>query len=90
MFQERFKSQRMAGRTSYVEAVPGERGVVVEPPDEDGGRQVRIGGLVVGDAYGLWDMVVFLHRAGLPWDEDEISRAELIEWHGGGPHDWGS
>jgi hypothetical protein len=63
--------------------------VIVDPPGEDGGRRVRIDGAVAGIAYGLWDMVVFLHRAGLPWGEDEIERSAAIEWRGGGPHEWG-
>jgi hypothetical protein len=64
-------------------------GVVVDPPGEDGDRLVQIAGRVAGRAYGLWDLVVFLHRAGLEWDEDEISRSGLIEWRGGGAEEWG-
>ncbi|MCW8102672.1 hypothetical protein [Streptomyces tauricus] len=63
--------------------------VVVDFPGEDGSRQVRVGKLSVGRAYGLWDVVVFLERAGLPWDEDEITRSDRIEWRGGGPDVWG-
>ncbi|MER8012494.1 hypothetical protein [Streptomyces sp. NPDC094149] len=64
--------------------------VIVGPPDSDGGRLVRIQGAVVGRAYGLWDMVVFLQRAGLEGfaDEEEIVASERIEWFGGGPDVW--
>ncbi|MEU9392999.1 hypothetical protein AB0D86_23750 [Streptomyces sp. NPDC048324] len=65
--------------------------VTVCPPDDEGGRLVRIHGAAVGRAYGLWDMVVFLQRAGLERglsDEDEIAVSELIEWLGGGPDVW--
>ncbi|MET9565881.1 hypothetical protein [Streptomyces tauricus] len=63
--------------------------VVVDLPGEDGSRQVQVGKLSVGRAYGLWDVVVFLQRAGLLWDEDEIVRSDQIEWRGGGPDVWG-
>jgi hypothetical protein len=41
------------------------RPVTVGPPDSQGGRLVHIHNDAVGRAYGLWDMTVFLHRAGL-------------------------
>lgn len=69
------------------------RPVTVGPPDRRGGRLVRIHGAPVGRAYGLWDMVVFLHRAGLSEvaaDEDDIAVSELIEWFGAGPDVWES
>ncbi|MFE0523225.1 hypothetical protein [Streptomyces sp. NPDC058954] len=65
--------------------------VTVYPPDAEGGRLVRIHGVVAGRAYGLWDMVVFLHRTALSpilLDEDEIADSDLIEWRGGGPDVW--
>ncbi|MFJ6393964.1 hypothetical protein ACIQJT_41035 [Streptomyces sp. NPDC091972] len=65
--------------------------VTVDPPDSAGGRMVRIHGVPVGNAYGLWDMVVYLQRAGLTEglaDEDEIAASEQIEWLGGGPTMW--
>ncbi|MEU3340445.1 hypothetical protein [Streptomyces sp. NPDC006668] len=65
------------------------RPVTVEPPDDEGGRLVRIYQEAVARAYGLWDMVVFLHRAGLDLgEEDEIAASDLIEWIGGGPTVW--
>jgi hypothetical protein len=77
------------GLAFYCESMPAKLGVIVDPPGQDGGRRVRIEGRVVGCAYGLWDMVVFLHRAGVEWDEDEIARSDWIEWRGGGPDEWG-
>ncbi|MFG2793167.1 hypothetical protein [Streptomyces sp. NPDC048419] len=65
--------------------------VTVHPPDVEGGRLVCVREVAAGRAYGLWDVVVFLHRAGLDrdfGDEDEIAASELIEWLGGGPHVW--
>ncbi|MEV7004398.1 hypothetical protein AB0N62_43330 [Streptomyces sp. NPDC093982] len=65
--------------------------VIVYPPDDEGGRLVRIHGVAVGRAYGLWDMIVFLRRAGLDRglaDEDEIAASRLIEWIGGDPNMW--
>ncbi|WP_053849879.1 hypothetical protein [Streptomyces sp. NRRL B-24085] len=63
--------------------------VTVDPPDHDGGRLVHIHYQAVGRAYGLWDMIVFLHRAGLHiGEEDEIAASDLIKWKGGGPHVW--
>jgi hypothetical protein len=58
--------------------------VVVAPPDEDGGRTVRIDGRISGRAFALRDVIEFLRRAG--WlDEEEWPP---IEWRGGGPEHW--
>ncbi|MEU3507928.1 hypothetical protein ABZ733_08350 [Streptomyces longwoodensis] len=63
--------------------------VVVYPPSETGGRRVRVDGEILGTAYTLHDVSVFLERAGLEgWDELDVARAELIEWRGGGPDQW--
>ncbi|MFF9329918.1 hypothetical protein ACF1AY_35060 [Streptomyces sp. NPDC014776] len=67
------------------------RPVSVEPPNGQGGRLVRIDGAPVGQAYGLWDLVVFLHRAGLSdglANEDEIAASDQVEWLGFGPERW--
>lgn len=56
--------------------------VVVYPPDETGGRRVRVDGEILGRAYGMADLVEFLRRAG--WVEE----APPIEWRGGGPDTW--
>ena len=63
--------------------------VVVLPPESDGGRRVTIRGKRVGTAYNLFDVLDFVHSAGLPAEEDRaVDDPELIEWRGGGPYDW--
>lgn len=59
--------------------------VIVYPPDEDGGRRVRVDGEILGRAYGLRDIAEFLRRAGI---EDVVEASGLIEWRGGGPDVW--
>ncbi|MFJ3308285.1 hypothetical protein ACIPSA_35445 [Streptomyces sp. NPDC086549] len=63
--------------------------VVIYPPDEDGGRRVRIDGEIFGRAYGLRDVAEFLRRAGIEdVDEAYVAASVLIEWRGGGPDVW--
>lgn len=62
--------------------------VVVLPPASDSGRRVAIHGERVGTAYNLFDVLDFLHDAGLPADGRTVDDPELIEWRGGGPYDW--
>ncbi|WP_217143287.1 hypothetical protein [Streptomyces sp. AC627_RSS907] len=63
--------------------------VVVYPPDETGGRRVRVDGASLGRAYDLQDVARFLQEAGLQgWDEMDVVRSPLIEWRGGGPDVW--
>ncbi|MET9915371.1 hypothetical protein ABZZ74_53830 [Streptomyces sp. NPDC006476] len=65
--------------------------VTVGPPDDEGGRLVHVRGVLAGCAYDLWDVGVFLQRAGLQSgfaDEDEIAASEQIEWLGAGPDVW--
>jgi hypothetical protein len=63
--------------------------VVVYPPASDGGRRVRVEDQFLGIAYGLLDVAEFLRRAGIEdADEQYVAVSELIEWRGGGPHDW--
>ncbi|NEY33061.1 hypothetical protein GTU99_12820 [Streptomyces sp. PRKS01-65] len=65
------------------------RPVVIDPPDEEGGRRVRVDGEVLGRAYSLRDVAAFMQEAGLQdWDEMDVVRSELIEWRGGGPDVW--
>lgn len=49
--------------------------VVVYPPDEDGGRRVRVDGEILGRAYGLRDIAEFLRRAGI----EDVTESGLIE-----------
>ena len=58
--------------------------VIVYPPDETGGRRVRVDGEILGMAYGLADVVEFLRRAGW-YDEDAWPPSE---WRGGGSEVW--
>ncbi|MFC0495874.1 hypothetical protein ACFFKE_13385 [Streptomyces mutabilis] len=63
--------------------------VTVYPPDEEGGRRVRVDGKVLGRAYGVQDVARFLQEAGLQdWDELDVVRSALVEWRGGGPDVW--
>ncbi|MHA4776045.1 hypothetical protein L1085_016235 [Streptomyces sp. MSC1_001] len=58
--------------------------VVVYPPDDQGGRRVRIDGQISGMAYSLADVIEFLRRAG--WIDEESWPP--IEWRDGGPEVW--
>ncbi|MEH0627886.1 hypothetical protein [Streptomyces stelliscabiei] len=63
--------------------------VIVYPPDEDGGRRVRVDGEILGRAYSLRDVAEFLRRAGIEdADEAYVAASGLIEWRGGGPGVW--
>jgi hypothetical protein len=63
--------------------------VVIYPPDEDGGRRVRIDGSIVGRAFSVLDVARYLQEAGLQEaDEMDVVRSLLIEWRGGGPDVW--
>lgn len=68
----------------------GPRPVIVYPPDEDGGRRVRIDGTILGRAYSVQDVARFMQEAGLQsFDELDVVRSVAIEWRGGGPDVWG-
>jgi hypothetical protein len=63
--------------------------VIVYPPDEEGGRRVRVDGTILGRAYRLADVVALLQMAGLQGIDDlDVVRSEVIEWRGGGPEVW--
>ncbi|MFJ9344688.1 hypothetical protein ACIRP0_36235 [Streptomyces sp. NPDC101733] len=62
--------------------------VVVDPPDDHGGRRVLIDGKSLGVALGPADVLEFLRRAGLDPDEIAPYGEGLIEWEGGGPATW--
>ncbi|MFD4788263.1 hypothetical protein ACFWN1_14630 [Streptomyces sp. NPDC058459] len=63
--------------------------VIVYPPDDEGGRRVRINGTILGRAFRVLDLVAFMQEAGLQdFDEMDVARAEWIEWRGGGPAVW--
>ncbi|MGY0490265.1 hypothetical protein [Streptomyces sp. WG-D5] len=63
--------------------------VVICPPDEGGGRHVRIDGVTLGQAFCARDVVEILQGAGLrSFSEMSVAFSALIEWRGGGPGDW--
>ncbi|WP_327660443.1 MULTISPECIES: hypothetical protein [unclassified Streptomyces] len=60
--------------------------VVIYPPDEDGGRRIRLDGTILGRAFSVQDVAKFMQEAGLQsFDEVDVVRSSLIEWRGGGP-----
>lgn len=66
-----------------------DRPVIVYPPDEEGGRRVRVDGTILGLAYSVRDVAAFMQEAGLQeFDEMDVVRSALIEWRGGGPDVW--
>lgn len=66
-----------------------EHPVIVYPPDEQGGRRVRVDGTILGRAYSVRDIAAFMQEAGLQeFDEMDVVRSALIEWRGGGPDVW--
>lgn len=66
-----------------------DRPVTVHPPDEQGGRRVRVDGTILGRAYSVQDVAALLQQAGLQeYDEMDVVRSDLIEWRGGGPDVW--
>lgn len=63
--------------------------VIVYPPDEDGGRRVRVDGEILGRAFSLRDVAAFLQTAGLEGVDDlDVVGMAGIEWRGGGPYVW--
>ncbi|MFF7329705.1 hypothetical protein [Streptomyces sp. NPDC008150] len=63
--------------------------VVIYPPDEDGGRRVRVDGTILGMAYSVQDVAALLQMAGLQdVDEMDVVRSQVIEWRGGGSDVW--
>lgn len=65
------------------------RVVIVFPPDEAGGRAVRVGGVPAGRACSVRDVAGLLEGSGLAGvDEGVVRVAAWIEWRGGGPDVW--
>ncbi|MFJ8995574.1 hypothetical protein ACIRQH_34865 [Streptomyces sp. NPDC102279] len=63
--------------------------VIVYPPDETGGRRVRVDGQILGLAYNVRDVAALLQTAGMQdADEMDVIRSPFIEWRGGGPEVW--
>ncbi|MBQ1163469.1 hypothetical protein KBZ21_36355 [Streptomyces sp. A73] len=61
--------------------------VTVDPPDEEGGRRVRLRDGILGRAHGPRDVRALRAQAG--WEPDEVDLdGPLIQWRGGGPDVW--
>jgi hypothetical protein len=60
--------------------------VTVYPPDEEGGRAVRIDGVLAGRVFDVPGIRVLLAEAGLPGAD--VAGAGWIQWRGGGPEQW--
>ncbi|MFD0375795.1 hypothetical protein [Streptomyces sp. NPDC127112] len=65
-------------------------GVIVYPPDAEGGRRIRVDGEILGRATGLADIFEFLRQPGLDPADVDLADALFIEWRGGGPAVWTS
>ncbi|MFF9819414.1 hypothetical protein [Streptomyces sp. NPDC014006] len=64
--------------------------VIVYPPDNQGGRRLRVDDTILGRAYRLRDVVAFLQETRLEGIDDlDVIRSDDIEWLGGGPEVWG-
>ncbi|MER5728900.1 hypothetical protein ABT084_11270 [Streptomyces sp. NPDC002138] len=61
--------------------------VVINPPEDQGQRRVRVDGADLGRARDLRDILEFLRRAGLDPDDIDPHDDTLFTWNGGGP-DW--
>ncbi|MFF4369655.1 hypothetical protein [Streptomyces sp. NPDC001594] len=66
----------------------GDHLIVIGKPSPTGGRRVRVDGEILGLAHGVSDVLEFLRRAGLEWDEADLLSSGLVEWKGGGPTEW--
>lgn len=63
--------------------------VIVEAPCGSGGRRVRLDDEILGTAYSLRDLTMFLQCAGLVGgSEVDVAESDVIEWYGGGPEVW--
>jgi hypothetical protein len=60
--------------------------VTVYPPDEEGGRAVRVNGTLAGRVFDVPGIRMLLADAGLPGVD--VAGAGWIVWRGGGPDAW--
>jgi hypothetical protein len=66
-----------------------ERSAIVEAPGGSGGRRVCVDDQLLGTAYSLHELTLFLRHVGfVHGDELDVAESDLIEWHGGGPEVW--
>jgi hypothetical protein len=67
-----------------------QRRVIVYPPSGTGGRRVCIDDQLLGRAFSLHDLTVFVQNAGLTgWDELDVVEPGWIERQEDGPEVWG-
>lgn len=62
--------------------------VVVYPPDQEGGRSVRLEGDVLGRAFNIYDIMDLLSDAGLDPAATALDDTTIFDWRGGGPYMW--
>lgn len=60
--------------------------MTVYPPDEEGGRCVRIDGQIAGRATSVEEIARLLEGAG--WAGVDVASAGWVVWRGGGPDAW--
>ncbi|MET7631692.1 hypothetical protein ABZS53_14750 [Streptomyces sp. NPDC005499] len=60
--------------------------IVVHRCEPSGDRAVTINDEMVGRAHDDYDLIEFLHRAGLPDAETVINDPQMVEWRGGHAH----
>ncbi|GAA2065906.1 hypothetical protein GCM10009801_11690 [Streptomyces albiaxialis] len=64
--------------------------IIVYPTDDEGGRRVRLDGTDLGRAFGLYEVMDLLERAGLGAAAGAFEDTDVFEWRGGGPYSWGT
>ncbi|MFD0267266.1 hypothetical protein ACFVGY_11795 [Streptomyces sp. NPDC127106] len=63
--------------------------LILDPPDESGGRLVRYDGVVLGTADRPSDVVELLRQAGVTAPEAlDLGDPDVAEWRGAGPGSW--
>ncbi|MGW2520388.1 hypothetical protein ACWC09_25875 [Streptomyces sp. NPDC001617] len=63
--------------------------VIVYQPSGTAARGVCIDDQMLGTAFSIQDLTVFLRNAGLTgWDELDVAEPGCIVWHEGGPEVW--
>ncbi|CAL9354550.1 hypothetical protein SUDANB6_00534 [Streptomyces sp. enrichment culture] len=53
-----------------------------------GGRQVSVGGRMVGTARSVAEVLAVMRRVGVHLEHEEVRTTPLIEWRGGGADAW--
>lgn len=61
---------------------------VIYPPDDEGGRRVRVDGKILGRAFNVYDVLEMLQGVGLDPASAALDDDQLFDWRGGGAADW--